>query len=327
MGLMSNLFRGDAALEACLIRDSAHILEGARGPHVAKIQRALATLDGARIAPSEAALSTYGRTTAAAVLAYKRARAIINRSYQQQADNIVGKMTIAALDREMVAVEGRPKRHCCGDRVTGGTIGARAAAVTDGPVRIGQPQHPATLSVLFQLVRVKGQLGPHAVELANELTPRANQLLQPFGMKVVRLAGLTVSFPFKVKYGETDEFVGLRKAAEQEMPGFKKALRVLVCPFRNDDTGAPDTVNNAASFDEKGFDRFVVVNAHLLRADRGTLLHEMVHCSHASLMSNDVPPHDPNDSGSIFSRDANRTRLRPEHAEFLQKAFFSSAGT
>jgi hypothetical protein len=38
---------------------------------------------------------------AAAVLAYKKKRNIINWSYQQQADNIVGKMTIAALDAEM----------------------------------------------------------------------------------------------------------------------------------------------------------------------------------------------------------------------------------
>src|SRR5262245_57610776 len=42
--------------------------------------------------------------------------------YQQQADNIVGKMTIAALDREMIAVDSRPKRHCCNDCVQGGGI-------------------------------------------------------------------------------------------------------------------------------------------------------------------------------------------------------------
>jgi hypothetical protein len=32
---------------------------------------------------------------------YKTKRRIINYGYQQQADNIVGKMTIARLDREM----------------------------------------------------------------------------------------------------------------------------------------------------------------------------------------------------------------------------------
>jgi hypothetical protein len=39
------------------------------------------------------------------VLAYKKKRNIINRSYQTQADNIVGKMTIAALDKEVFAKE------------------------------------------------------------------------------------------------------------------------------------------------------------------------------------------------------------------------------
>jgi hypothetical protein len=322
--LTANLFRGDAALEACLIKDSAHVLEGARGPHVAKIQRALATLDGALIAPPEVIQSLYGRTTAAAVLAYKQARRIINWSYQQQADNIVGKMTIAALDREMCAAERRPRTRCCTDPALGGGNGKLDLATADGPVRDGGPQLRATLSVLVQLVRVKDQLGPQSFALANELAPRAGQLLQPFGMKLVRLAGRSPSFPFKVKYGETDEFVGLRKAAEKEMPGFQAAIRVLICPFRGDGGSGDDTSTNAASFDEKGFDRFIVLNANTIRADRGTLLHEMIHCSDRSLMSDSA--HDPLDSDSIFSWNANRTRLRPEHAQFLHDAFFSFRG-
>ena len=47
---------------------------------------------------------------AAAVLAYKKKRNIINWSYQQQADNIVGKMTIAALDAE---IWGKEKAALC----------------------------------------------------------------------------------------------------------------------------------------------------------------------------------------------------------------------
>jgi hypothetical protein len=46
----------------------------------------------------------YGHRTAAAVLAYKRARNIVNHKYQTQADNIVGKMTIAAFDRELLGL-------------------------------------------------------------------------------------------------------------------------------------------------------------------------------------------------------------------------------
>jgi hypothetical protein len=62
-------------------------------------------LDAAVIADSELDSLTYGDSTARAVLAYKRKRNIVNRSYQTQADNIVGKMTMASLDGEMVKKE------------------------------------------------------------------------------------------------------------------------------------------------------------------------------------------------------------------------------
>jgi peptidoglycan hydrolase-like protein with peptidoglycan-binding domain len=101
MVLQSRLFRGDAKLEAAASVDPAHIVPGARGPHVGKIQQALIRLDGATIAVD----SIYGPATAAAVLAYKKKRNIINTSRQTQADNIVGTMTMAALDRELLAAE------------------------------------------------------------------------------------------------------------------------------------------------------------------------------------------------------------------------------
>lgn len=97
MALQSQLFRGDPNLEAAAVSDPAHIVPGAKGDHVRKIQRALIQLDNAGIEPD----GSYGPATAAAVLAFKQKRNIINRNYQTQADNIVGKMTIAALDREM----------------------------------------------------------------------------------------------------------------------------------------------------------------------------------------------------------------------------------
>jgi hypothetical protein len=105
MGLRSHRFAGDSKLEAAAISDPAHILRGAVGQHVAKIQHALIELDGAVIDPGELQRSQYGPSTANAVLNYKRKRNIINRSYQTQADDIVGKMTIAALDHEMLEHE------------------------------------------------------------------------------------------------------------------------------------------------------------------------------------------------------------------------------
>jgi len=105
MGLVSKAFQGDSRLEACLIQDSAHITPGTVGEHVSKVQTALILVDSLLIDARETAAKRYGPSTAAAVLAFKRKRNIVNYSYQTQADDIVGKMTIGALDREMLVKE------------------------------------------------------------------------------------------------------------------------------------------------------------------------------------------------------------------------------
>ena len=109
MPLQSKLFKGDRALEACLVKDSAHVKAGASGEHVAKIHTALFVIDGLAVSPDELRTSTYGKSTAKAVLAFKTKRKIINYSYERQVDNIVGKMTIAALDNEMLRKEAEPR--------------------------------------------------------------------------------------------------------------------------------------------------------------------------------------------------------------------------
>ncbi len=101
MALRSKLFSGDSRLEAAAVSDPAHIMRGAKGDHVAKIQMALVTLDGATIAVD----ADFGSRTAAAVLAYKQKRKIINPAYQTQADDIVGRMTVARMDEELAALE------------------------------------------------------------------------------------------------------------------------------------------------------------------------------------------------------------------------------
>jgi hypothetical protein len=108
MRLQSKLFRGDLKLEATAISHPAHIVPGASGDHVGKIQQALLLLGDVGIGPAEQQAKCYGPSTADAVLAFKRKRRIINYSYQTEADNIVGKMTMAALDREMVDKESVP---------------------------------------------------------------------------------------------------------------------------------------------------------------------------------------------------------------------------
>ena len=112
MLLQSKLFRGDPKLEACLLHDRAHVLRGAVGNHVGKIQAALFTIDGLVIEPSELVAKRFGISTEAAVLAFKKKRHIINHTYQTTEDNIVGRMTIAALDREMLSREVVPPGRC-----------------------------------------------------------------------------------------------------------------------------------------------------------------------------------------------------------------------
>jgi peptidoglycan hydrolase-like protein with peptidoglycan-binding domain len=105
MPLLSKFFRGDKKLQSCLLQDKAHVTQGATGPYVAKIQQALFILDTLTINRSEIYDEQYGPSTAAAVLAYKKKRRIINHSYEKAEDNIVGKMTIGSLDREMCDYE------------------------------------------------------------------------------------------------------------------------------------------------------------------------------------------------------------------------------
>jgi len=109
MPLTSNLFKGDPLFEKCLVQDAAHVVPGATGDHVSKIHTALFVIDRVHVASADLSMRRYGPSTAAAVLTYKRKRNIVNRTYQTQPDNIVGKMTIASLDAEMFRVERTPQ--------------------------------------------------------------------------------------------------------------------------------------------------------------------------------------------------------------------------
>ncbi|ACK52798.1 hypothetical protein Msil_3917 [Methylocella silvestris BL2] len=109
MPLRSQLFRADARLQGCLVEDRWHVTPGCAGDYVQRIQVALMQLADSRIDAGELTVKRYGASTAAAVLSFKQDRDIVNRAYQSQADDIVGKMTIAALDDEMLKLEQRRK--------------------------------------------------------------------------------------------------------------------------------------------------------------------------------------------------------------------------
>jgi hypothetical protein len=105
MALQSKLFKDDARLQACLVSDPAHVQKGASGDHVARIQQALRILmevDGIDVDDGELKSKQYLQSTVDAVQKFKDDRQIINTSYQQSADNIVGKMTISRLDKDML---------------------------------------------------------------------------------------------------------------------------------------------------------------------------------------------------------------------------------
>jgi hypothetical protein len=115
MPLKSKYFHGNVQLESASREDRCHVTLGARGGHVEKIQLALQLCDKAIIEVGELASKTYGHSTATAVLNFKKKRNIVNRSYQTQADNIVGIRTMDYLDCEMLALEGTVKSQgfCC----------------------------------------------------------------------------------------------------------------------------------------------------------------------------------------------------------------------
>jgi peptidoglycan hydrolase-like protein with peptidoglycan-binding domain len=115
MALVSNLFKNNRRLQSCAVSDPAHVTPGSKGDFVHLIQLALIELDGLSIDEDELSTSFYGPSTAAAVLEFKRKRKIINRAYQSTEDDIVGKMTIAALDKELFAQQVTPKpgNHRC----------------------------------------------------------------------------------------------------------------------------------------------------------------------------------------------------------------------
>ena len=170
MALQSQFFRGDSKLEAAAVSDPAHIIPGTRGPHVGKIQQALNQLDGASITAD----SSYGPATAAAVVAFKRKRSILN--VQGKIDDIVGKKTMAALDTEMLVKE----RGNGGGAVPGGN---RRGFV-----------EPVSKSVRHTLVYFSGNQDGNALG-GVPLPPDADQVFSDMGnFRTVNASKLVVGF-------------------------------------------------------------------------------------------------------------------------------------
>jgi hypothetical protein len=190
MALRSEIFSGDPKLESAAVHDGAHILPGSSGPHIEKIQVALMLLDSASIASRELAADLYGETTAAAVLAYKRKRNIINRSYQSTADNIVGKMTITSLDSEMAGRNAIQKRGGC-DYTPVGQPKRRQhffAFASSGPPlsNVSAPAAQSTLDMALAVIPTALTMRNKAKQALDELISASNSKLSALCLEALK---------------------------------------------------------------------------------------------------------------------------------------------
>lgn len=345
MALSSRLFKGDARLEAARVDDHAHLTRGAQGDHVAKVQMALVAIDGLRIDRIELARQRYGRSTAAAVLAYKTRRRIINHAYQDAPDDIVGRMTVTRLDSDLRLWEAarRHQGECrCGPRVAldpaalgargrgslqlGFAVGASAlAAVAAKPAAL--PQYGRALRVHLSITR-RAQLEDgfpleQQVEFARErLFLYGMSLAAEFG------AGNGHRFVDVIDCAQTiseddGEIALLRLAAAASHPGAPGVLRIIVC--KRPPNEGPGQTSRGILVNGVPCLPFCMLNSQNVARDHSTLLHEMIHAAYS-------PPmfiHDP-EKHSVFYEFAprdpetpDRRWLKPDRAEKLSKAFFA----
>jgi hypothetical protein len=340
MALSSNLFRGDTALEACALKDPAHITLGATGDHVAKIQFALFTLDRLIIDRLELVSQRYGKSTAAAVLAYKRKRRIINHSYQITADAIVGKMTIALLDKDMRVQERFLKQP--GDCIMSprgassslspltapnGNLSQRTNAITDSKgakTLAPNKQLGGFVRVLFQITLKASIEDGYPLSAETEV---ARDALFEHGITLfVEVNGRgfadTIRFPSRVLSSPGtagDNVDELRKASEDLRPGLAGILRVIVCQMA-DRNAFGETFRNR-NIGGRIVPPFVLLNSENIDTiSHATLIHEMIHASKPGPLD-----HDPEKFSLFFDFGSNkpgtvkRTLLKPEHALTLSK--------
>ncbi len=250
-------------------------------------------------------------------------------------------MTIAALDKEMLALESRrtPSVHC-GDPIGGGgriTAQGAPSIVAPPPRGLGVrapafPQHrltslqvgapsvskvfPANLDILWQITSGAAARGGHK-HLA--LLVKAISLLKPFRLDIISsVSSGDPPFPNEdsVDARFRQDAFKVRKASERVRPGLPTVLRIIVCPF---EPLSPEFgITEGGTLDGISFPAFVLINVNKFRTDQCTAIHEMIHATGLFVHDDDATLGE-----SVFSTASNRSILRPEHAERLSKAFFA----
>lgn len=323
MPLRSRLFAGDPHLEACALRDSAHLTPGTKGTHVGKVQYSLDVIDQLKVARQELIEQVYGPSTAQAVLSFKSRRSIINRGYQSTADNIVGRMTIAALDAEMLQKQNLTlaRGECARDGGGGLSVGRNAQRFADavGAPSKASPKLNKKLRVMFGITRDTS--GP--LDLGVQIQA-ANKALDVYGMSLdVQLGTSTPDLVATTQsYVIEDDIIEIRKYSETVRPGLPKVLRVIICKMPLANFGE---THRGKVIDGATVAPFVFLNVNLRDVSDATLLHEMIHASHSHIQVHDNAP-----PSSVFFRNGStdtsairRSDLPEAHARELANAYFA----
>jgi hypothetical protein len=280
MRLNSKFLRVDPKLQAAFVSDPDHILLGAVGAHVVRIQSVLSLLDGAVISDRELQRGSYGPTTARAVLAYKRKRNIVNRAYETQADNIVGKMTVASFDREMFALELRPRSLCtCGPK----NIPMLQIAFAFWPPKPGPGPAPAPRVFpppppVHTPLAIQG--APDGVKMAQKALDALSVILDP-KFPPAALAGNLAFQALQVHYRVTvADFAATAQQLTAHLKAIIDVLKNAVAIFTPGVPGDPDGAN-AYAYSRNPRDSKIYINpsfARVATAARGlVLVHEAFH--------------------------------------------------
>lgn len=329
--LISKYFQGDQKLEACLLRDAAHLTLGAHGDHVAKVQMALYAVDWIVIDRGELRSKHYGPSTANAVLKYKTKRNIINSSYQNKPDNVVGKMTIARLDKDLCLWEQTHRRiddcACASMGLGGPAIPAPYMISRSSEMRAGNstaklPQYKKNLRIYCAITKnslVNG--GYNIIESINF----AKKKLSEYGMSLsifVPDPNAThnmevIDYPDMVLNDE--QVPMLRQASEHVRSGLSGIFRIIVC--QRSENGFPGQMYRNVEMSGTKFEPFALLNSQNYYSN-SSLLHEMIHASQKGIQAHDTDP------TSVFANHPGqngipRTWLRPDHAWTLSRSFFA----
>jgi peptidoglycan hydrolase-like protein with peptidoglycan-binding domain len=346
MPLRSQLFAGNRKLEACSKNHPDHILFGARGDHVERIQRALIRLDNALINADEMKRSFYGESTAAAVLAYKQKRDIVNRSYQSTADNIVGIMTIKHMDEELLKRKGSSLHQgICQTCGTGAeTFVARAVpppavqpfALKAKTVTVGKTTKKRFGGVARIYVQwASGVANKGTIYPIRELIERARDMLGEYGITLIVESRdndiRTITYTGDVIID--DDKVDIYRASLRELPATadsNRMYRVILCSLGRS-THFGETFPNFF-VDGKLVPKFTLLNVNMIDKSNAVLLHEMIHASKTAPHS-----HDPERNsvffqyaqeagGPVSDNAVTQNVLKEEHAQSIARAYFSIGG-